>query len=190
MRQILVSLLAFTASLLCGCFPLSLNPIYTEQDRLFLPQLMGAWAAEDSQSWTFTAGDSGSYRLELRGDQGEVSLFRAQLARVEGILLLDLFPVGPDEDAVEELTQMHLMKLHSFAVVHQIEPLLKMSFMQQDWLEKYLERHPGSLGSMRRDDRLILTASTSDLQKFVIRQLQTEGAFFEPEELRRMSDED
>ena len=104
--------------------------------------------------------------------------------------MLDFFPAGPDEYAVEEITQMHLMRLHSFAAVHQIEPVLKMSFMRQDWLEEYLERHPGSLGSMRRNDRLILTASTSDLQKFVIRQLQTAGAAFEPEEFRRVSDED
>lgn len=188
MRRILLVCLTSAVALLCGCFPLSLNPIYSDKDRVFLPQLAGKWAEEGSEgSWKFIADQTGSYRLELKDEDGETSVFTAQLARVEGILLLDLYPVRSEADPDSDITEMHLIGVHSFAAVHQVEPTLKMSFMKQDWLEKHLQAHPGALGFIQRDDRVILTSSTFELQKFVISHLQSEDAFFESEELRRVA---
>jgi hypothetical protein len=168
-----------------------LNPIYSEKDKVFLPQLTGSWAEKDSEgSWNFIADERGGYRLELKDEDGEASVFVAQLARVEGALLLDLFPDRPAVGLDADITEMHLIGLHSFAVVHQLKPTLKMSFMEQEWLEEHLQSHPGALDFVQRDNRLILTSSTLELQQFVIRHLQTEDAFFESEELHRIAASD
>lgn len=190
MRRLSTALLVASAALFCACFPLSINPIYTDKDRVFVPQLLGRWSGEDSETiWAFSAHDPDSYRLELSGEEEETAVFTVHLARVEGTLLIDFLPGHPQKDEDEELEEMHLLRLHSFAVVEQLEPTLKMSFLRQDWLEKFLEENPQALGHMQRGDRLILTASTADVQKFVLKHLKTEGAFTDPEELMRMSDE-
>ena len=181
MHRIAFCLVFSTTLALSGCFPLSTSPLFGEADRVFLPQLVGTWVEEDSEeSWTFSRRDPSSYRLELRGEEGRAAFFTARLARIEETLLLDLFPAEPHQDSLDEVTAMHLLRLHSFAVVHQIEPRLKMSFLQQSWIEECLQRHPGDLPALKRGDRLILTASTAQLQRFVIRHLRSEGAFSMP----------
>ena len=57
----------------------------------------------------------------------------------------------------------------------QFEPELKLAFFNFDWLGKFLEKNPKALAHHAEDTkdkeggRLILTAGTRDLQKFVLK---------------------
>ncbi len=79
--------------LLCGCIP-SLYPIYTEQNLVNLPQLVGTWeedGGEEANTWEFTANDSSSYRLVYTED-GEPGFFIVHVAKLGGYLFLDITP--------------------------------------------------------------------------------------------------
>lgn len=184
MHRILVASVALAAALLSGCFPLSLNPIYTTADTEFLPQLEGIWSDSGSEpTWTFTR-ESRIYWLVLKADD-DPSYFRAQPARVQGLLLLDFYPDQPNYD-FGLIGAVQFVGVHSFAVVRQVEPTLMLSFMKEEWLEKHLRDHPGSLDYVRQGSRLILTSPTTNLQRFVIEHQDDQDAFYETVELSRI----
>jgi hypothetical protein len=68
-----------------------------------------------------------------------------------------------------------------------IEPELKLAACDYDWLEKYLDTHPHSLAHHKEDKRLLLTASTSELQRFMLAHLGKGELFQEPGEMVRKS---
>jgi len=62
---------------------------------------------------------------------------------------------------------------------------LILSTFDYSWLEDRLEENEKTLSHAYLDDRLILTASTTELQAFVLKYLETKGAFGEVEKLIR-----
>ena len=178
-------MMAFVAFWLVGCIP-SLHPIYTEEDLIFVPELLGTWSEEGSdQTWSFSSDDPTSYHLVQTDEQGKKGAFSAHLIRIKGTMFLDLFP----EEREEETTgfyKIHRLPVHTFVFVEQIEPNLKISFMNGDWLESYLEEHPRSLRHENfEDDTIVLTASTKELQAFLLEHVKTKDAFAKPSEMTR-----
>jgi len=60
---------------------------------------------------------------------------------------------------------------HLLVHVPQIEPTLKLEFFDYDWLAKYLDKNPSALEHHREGERIVLTADTRALQKFVLKHL-------------------
>ena len=166
-----------------GCIR-SLHPIYTEKDLVFEPGLVGRWAEDNSDTWTFSADGTNAYRLVVSNGSGKQGVFRAHLLKIKGALFIDLFPEEPELEANDFYT-FHLLPVHTFMYVRQIEPTLQMAFPDPDWLEKYLSDHPDALRHERVDDELVLTASTEELQTFWLGHLEAEGAFGEPSDMQR-----
>jgi two-component system phosphate regulon sensor histidine kinase PhoR len=84
------------------------------------------------------------------------------------------------EEQAERLHQLILA-----AKVSQIEPTLQMSFPDPKWLESHLKENPKAIRHEQIDDRVLLTASTQELQEFVCKHAETPGAFGEPSNLKR-----
>jgi hypothetical protein len=162
--------LAMAGLMLVGCVQ-SLNPLYTEEDLVFEPKLVGVWAEEEESKdrWTFEKAGEKAYRLiyEEDGEQGE---FEVHLLRLGEQLYLDFFP---DKEAIEKLDRndfykYHWLPAHTFARVYAIEPELKMAFMNPDWLNERLSENENLIAHVRRgENEVVLTASTEALQEFV-----------------------
>jgi hypothetical protein len=171
-----------------GCIR-SLHPIYTEKDIVFEPSLIGQWAEEgDDEIWAFSKGDENAYKFVYTDDKGKQGVFTAHLARIEGHLFLDFFPEEPEFEE-NAFYQFHLLPVHTFLHVKQIEPRLQMSFPDPDWLKELLEEDPGAIRHevMEDDDAgPILTASTQELQAFWLKHLTTEDAFGDYSDMKRL----
>jgi hypothetical protein len=170
MRKVL-TLVSFTALLvLTGCVP-SLQPLYTDEDLIFDPALLGTWFGENSSdTWEFTKKDETEYKLVVtesdssmsKGGKGE---FVVHLVKVEGVMFLDLFPAEPNCPQ-NDFYLGHLLPVHTFLRVFQIEPTLKLAWFSpggggpegKGWLEIYLEEHPTSIRHEQAGDRILLTA--------------------------------
>jgi hypothetical protein len=170
MRIVPVSV-ALAGLILVGCVP-SLNPLYTEEDLVFEPKLVGVWAedAESKERWTFERAGEKGYKViyEEAGERGE---FKVHLLRLGDQLYLDFFP---DDEAMKKLDRndfykFHWLPAHTFARVYRVEPELSMAFMNPDWLAKLLKEDPAAIGHVQRGDDVVvvLTASTKALQAFV-----------------------
>ncbi|MDH3283822.1 MAG: hypothetical protein OEQ13_03710 [Acidobacteriota bacterium] len=179
----LVAMLA----LLVGCVP-CLQPIYTDRDLIFEPELLGTWSEEDEdETWTFSAHDPRSYRLVIKNDEGAEGVFDAHLAEIGGKRFLDLFPTELDPD-MNSFYAFHLLPAHTFYLVQQVEPRLRISYMEPEWLSDYVDENPTAIRHEKIDDRVVLTASTDELQEFALGHIETPGAYSEPSEMLRVRD--
>ena len=146
--------------LFAGCIR-SLHPIYTEKDTVFEPSLIGQWADNDSkQIWAFSKESTNEYELIYTDDKGKQGAFSARLLKVKGKLFLDFFPEEPDLKE-NGFYQFHLLPVHTFAYVKQIEPTLQMAFPDSDWLEDYLADNPEAIRHEKIENEIILTAATN-----------------------------
>jgi hypothetical protein len=88
---------------------------------------------------------------------------------------------------------VHCLPAHTFALVSSVKPDLQLAFTDLEWTKKFLTENPAALKHEfvqvgDEPERLVLTASTTELQKFWVEHAKTEGAFFgEPTELKRQA---
>jgi len=187
-------ILAVTAGLLvCACIP-SVNPFYTPKDVTFDARLLNEWHTKDKQKepqhWRFEPGENESYQLTVTDDKGKQGQFKAIAFTLKGHQFLDLIPTQCDYATNQvELVGCAMFPGHLLIHVAQLEPDLKMSFFDFDWLEKHLEAHPGALDHYLDPDdgRLLLTAKTYDLQRFVLLHMDGGELFSDYAELQRSS---
>lgn len=160
MRMIKSLIILGALMLNVGCIH-SLHPIYTDEDIVFEPSLVGVWE-DGKETWAFSwMEDENAYKLVYTDNEGKPGRFTAHLVNIEGKLFLNFFP---EEREVEEnaFYQWHFVPFHSFAYVEQIEPTLKMRFPNGDWLEKHLKDNPDAIKHELYDgEMVVLTASTA-----------------------------
>ena len=172
--------------LLSGCIVRSLHPLYTDENVIFDARLIGQWAEEDSKEiWEFSQQGEQRYKCVVYEEDGEQSILVARLLEIKGKMFLDFFPT--DSDRQEGVFyQLHVLPVHSFAYVKQIEPTLQIRFPSSDWLQELLEKNPDAIRHevLGKDD-IILSASTEALQTFWLAHLDTEDAFDELSNLQR-----
>lgn len=184
--------IALAAAVLAGCIP-TLHPIYSKKDLVFEQALVGRWQlseSKDSQlSMRFSKVSQKTYRLIHTDRNGNEGLFDAHLARIDGTLFLDLCPRQPK--VTDNLVYNgYLLRTHLFMVVDQLEPELRVRSFEPGWVEKHLRQHPDALAHTKVDGKIVMTASTAELQKFALRHLKTEGAYTKPGRWKRSTSRD
>lgn len=170
-------LVSFALAMAVGCVP-TLNPVYTEKDLSFDAALVGHWTQKDAPAtWTFTKSGEKGYELVYTDDQGRSGRFVARLANVGGVKLLDLYPVKEDVQA-NEFYKFHLMPIHTAYLVRQTSPHPQLAGFDLKWLDTYLTQHPDALANSMHNGQRLITASTDDVQAFLLEhQDQFEGSF-------------
>jgi len=175
-------------SIVTGCVP-SLNPIFTEKDVIYDPALVGTWGTDDQkEKWVFSKSGDNAYKLRQTDSEGAKAEFDVRLVRLGDYKFLDLIVTNMDEKdfRMNGWAAFSLIPAHLVLQVHEIGPKLKISAMNPDWVKEWLEKNPKSIEHRRlNDDRYIFTASTKDLQKFVLQHAESEGLFGGSHELER-----
>jgi hypothetical protein len=176
------------AALMAGCVP-SLNPIYTEKDLTFDPALVGVWAESDSTAtWNFSKPGEDKYTLLHTDGEGHKAEFDVRLVKLKERQFIDLYlsKVGDPEIKLNDWAAISLVPAHVILQVYGIGKTLKIAAMNPDWLKDYLEKHPEAIDHRKLpEDRFVLTASTRDLQKFILQHAGEGGVFGDPVELKR-----
>ena len=181
-RKLLFYLLA---AILGGCVP-SLHPLYTDKDLAFEEKLSGSWS-DSEQIWKFE-GDSEekSYELIILDKDLKKGEFTAHLVKIDNMLFLDLFPEKPGLQA-HDFYKFHLLRVHTFVRVEQIEPTLQMQMMNPDTIKQMLKNDPNLIKhEIVEEDRIILTASTEQLQKIMKKHANDEDFFGDTTEFKRL----
>ena len=170
--------------MLAGCVP-SLNPLYTDQDLIFDSALLGVWTDKDSkETWAFTEAGEKEYKLLYTEEDGRKGEFKAHLLKIEGKTFLDLTPIRPALSQ-NDFYKAHFLTLHTFVQVSQTAPTVQISYLEPEWLKKIIAENPNAIRHEKIGDEILLTASTKELQKFLLKHLNTEGAFAKPISVRR-----
>lgn len=178
-------LLSFCFLLMFAGCATSLNPLYTEQDLIFEPFLLGVWTEKDSpETWEITSANGKNYKIVYTDETGRKGEFVAHLLQIENRMFLDLTPAAA-KLAQNDFYREHFLPAHSFALLTRTESTVQMSFLEQRWLKKFLAENPSAVRHAETGAGVVLTASPKELQKFLLLNLNTEGAFIKPLEMRR-----
>jgi len=167
---------------MAGCVP-SLYPLYTKQDLIFDPTLVGEWTDKDGKEiWTFTKSEEKDYKLVYIDEYGKKGVFNVHLLKVNDRRFLDFYPAEP-ELKQSDFYKLHLLQLHTFAQVQQIEPMLRIKMMNPDWIKRFLQKNPDAIKHEKVDfniamsDNILLTAQPKELQAFLIKHEKTQDAW-------------
>ncbi len=181
------------AALLGGCVPvMSLHSLYTKENVVFEEKLLGTWVDDPNSpetTWEFNRIEEpkNAYRLVLSDKDGKKGSFVAHLVKLENSLFLDVFPDEfpcdtEDPNKTDWLYNVFfLVPVHTFIKIDSIEPQLKMRLTDDDKMAKLFKEDPNAVKHMSIEDRLILTASTEELQAFVLKYADDSRVF--PDEI-------
>lgn len=187
MKKLIIPLLSAAAIMLGGCVATSVYPFYGENDPVFEPALLGHWTKvqHPDERWTFEQSPESRYRVACVA-KGSTNIGQAHFFKLEGQSFLDFSATTWKEDIQPEPVPSHIL-----ARVTQITPTIKMSELSYDWLKELLATNPAALrhlaiktGDNPEDRRIVLTADTAELQRFVLSHLRTESAWKESLELQ------
>jgi len=162
------------AVMLGGCVLSSLHPLYTDEELIFEEKLIGKWSDENNL-WEFRAGEPNTY--QMRVFDGKEGRFVAHLVKLGDMLFLDIFPDGETLGEPQAFYGFHILPVHTFMKIEQIEPKLQLRAMDYDKVSKMLEEDPNLLKHEVVEDRIVLTASTEQLQKFIVEYAGEGGVF-------------
>ena len=172
--------LCLTAVLLamCGCFPQSIHPLYTDKDVVFEEKLIGKWFSDEG-IWEFSEGDEKEYSLRiLEGPGDKEGSYIAHLVKLENMLFMDIYPGEKTLEQLQEFYRIHLLPVHTFAKVECIDGQFKIRFMDAEKVSDLLEENPEILKHERTEDVFVLTDATEKLQEFIVDHID-EGIFSE-----------
>jgi hypothetical protein len=168
------------AVVLGGCAPpvQSVYPLFSENELIFDPNLLGFWKATDSnttgqfsQIEDQNACKINAYKLIITENDGNQGNFLAGLGELQGNLFLEIYPDTSHTYNNQEsgFHKQHLLGMYSFMRIEQIDPNLKVALMDYEKVSKIIEADPNVIGHEFANDKLILTASTKELQEFVVK---------------------
>jgi len=177
MKTKIVVLFGLIGLFMTGCFIKSLNPFYTKKDIVYDPKIIGTWVDDDSDTWTikqqmkWPIKPDSSYQVEIVEKDGSMSSFNAHLFKLNKNLYLDFYPNG--KVGSSDLMEENMVLTHSLAKVQYTGSTIKIQWFNEFWLAQLFEqnkiriRHETMHGS--DETSYLLTASTGDLQKFIIK---------------------
>ena len=168
--------------LVAGCVP-SLHPLYTEEDLVYDPALVGTWTEEESEdTWTFRKlGDKGYDLIYTEG--GVPARFEAHLVTVGEFLFLDTYPGEPD--IKNGFYLIHLVPAHTFLRIGIEGDVLRYAMLDLDWLKKMIAEEKVDIGHEEMEGGILLTAPPKELQEFLMKYAEDDKGFPDPKELHR-----
>jgi len=200
---------------LAGCIPLSLHPFYRSRDIEFAEWLLGTWGDEsEDTAFTFERADDEAYRLTVHAVSGNAQerwIFEAHLFELSDRLFLDLVRADSFDDVGERI-EVDETKLDRKALDDYVEPLcnwaffqvpahafvqikrdgdnLRYAWMDAKWIEDALDAKKVRIDHVKlADDRILLTASTCKLRRFVKKHAGNPDAYGDWGEMRKSEPE-
>ena len=185
-------LLGFTFLLifLSSCLT-TLHPIFTEKDLAYDPKLIGTWniEREGSKERVIITNLATENSLELPGNISDIKekgylisyqhedsvnpeRYIAFLARIGKYLYFDYYPAYNKEDQkIDEIFGAHYVKIHtSYRVEILNDGSFELSQLDGSYVNSLIDQKKIRISyETGADDNIVITASTSELQQYLIK---------------------
>ncbi len=183
-RIALILVLAAASILLGGCIVISLQPFYTEEAVVELPQLDGEWsllrdAGEDVSGkkikhWVFRGTVVQTY-----DEHGIGSILRIKYFKIDDTLFMDVTAGEPDESRLNRWWYMHVIPVHSLLRLDMKGEVLILTPLNYDWLEERVESKETSLPFiwLKGDDMMVFSADPGRWMDFLKKHKDSPEAF-------------
>lgn len=185
-----------------SCTVQSIHPLYDEASTLYEPFLEGDWVDDEGNSWVIEKAlkpdadalkkeqiSSKAYQMTYHGDSVEARL-DVFLVKLGGSYFIDLFPADSyDQQVGNDVLLGNLLPVHTFSKIEMKNDSLLVSQFDSEWLEDLIInnqiRISHEIVKAHKINRIVLTASTKELQKFVGKYHGDPKAFEEPNKFFR-----
>jgi len=167
-----------------GCFIKSLHPFFTEKDVVFKKELIGTWLDQDSAQWHIEqhkqskgflkGGDSlvNSYHVVYCDKKEMNTEFEVHLFKLNNTMYLDFYPLVIGDN---DMFNFHIVPAHSLAKVEiSGQNDITIKWFNEQWLGELFKQNRIRIAHETVSENsdyvsYILTASTGDLQKFIVK---------------------
>jgi hypothetical protein len=181
---------------LSACGLNTFHPIFKVNELAYDKRLLGTWNTDSRESITFAPASTlpetlippqllpykNNFFVQTKGDERTLAF----LTKIGGNYYLDNYPLEdtPSATAFEKFFFGQFVKMHSISRVDFINSTsVKIRSVEQDYLEKLIQtkqvRIPYTVVATPENDdkKIVITASTEDLQKFIVKYGNDEKAY-------------
>jgi len=172
---------------LTGCGIASVSPIVPQAAARMDSRLLGTWTdSAGEESAVITEDSSHSYLIVYTDDNGKTGRYGGRLGHIGRYDVLDLSPYDEAAGATD-LSRDLVVAVHTAAFIDSIGPVVRFAFLSDDSVKAMLRRDPTAVPHVNSEDRLLLSGSTAEVQRFLARLLQRKGVLAEQNLWRRKS---
>jgi len=186
----LTTAFAFLVIFLSSCLT-TLHPIFTKKDLAYDSRLIGTWniEREGNKERVIITNLATENSLELPGNISDIKekgylisyqhehsedpeRFIAFLARIGKYLYFDYYPAYKKEDQkLDEFAGAHWVKMHtSYRVVILNDGSFELSQLDGSYVNNLIDQKKIRINHEKGvDDNIVITASTSELQQYLIK---------------------
>jgi len=160
----------------------SLHPLYTQEDAVFEPGLVGVWASTEAMAIVKAAGDKSYGITYVDTSEDSSGKYRGRLVRLGDTLFLDLVPEG---DELRQAESSGLLATHLFFRLTLQEDTVRVEMVEDELLESV---GTGQLRHEKLPDRYLtlLTASSSEIRAWLQQHAQNPQLYSDTLELQRV----
>jgi hypothetical protein len=166
--------------LLVGCLQ-SLNPFYTDDAKVAMPELNGKWTMLDDdghpksqKDWTFKDD-----RIMTYSEKGGSGILVATWFKVGDQLYLDTTADSLESDVVSDWWVFHVVPVHFLCKVERNEKTLVFKPLDLDWIRQALTNGVVSMPVVqgKEDDMVLFNALPEQWMQFLKQQGTNDDAF-------------
>ena len=191
-KTALIAIMIFVSS--CGIF--SLHPLYEEDDLIIKNEIEGTWknSSDEDISVTIEGIEDKKYKFQLVDDEDTI-VFEMGLLKLKNQYYIDLYPPedndffpGGETTFINNLLQNYI-PAHTFMKFDYINDELYLTEFDNERLLELFKEEKIRLSHEiigEDEDFVVMTASTKNLQKFVIKYSEDKKAFNETEQYTRI----
>ncbi len=179
--------------LISGCFVYSFYPLYTEDDLFANDILLGEWMDGDSTIWEFshevkkssffgnsTSYDSTVYTLRIMAEEDSTfseKSIAARIVKLQEYYFIDFFIDDHLDHGNGDFFDMYLFPVHVFAKLEFGKNNATIKYFNPSWLGGLIEENKIRIHHEKTEERVLLTAKPKELQKFVLKYVNSDEAF-------------
>jgi hypothetical protein len=187
MKKIII-IPALTAFFLSGCLITSFHPFYKPDDVTSNNLLLGEWINKNSLL-TFSQLE-GAYFLNYKDCEDPYNApndfssctmadFTVHLMKLGNNFYMDFYPRNyMNTDNL--FLNLHVKPTHSLAKVSIEKDQIEFRMLNYSWLTNHLETSKDKLSHIKIDELVALTATTQELQDFILKNQNEPNFFDEP----------
>jgi hypothetical protein len=143
------------AAAMTGCAPaVAIHPLYTTQNLVSDMPLEGTWSEKDGEIWQIEKAGDG-YTVK----SAEGTTYAVHLLRLQEYEFVDVASKSDPEVGVAG---------HLFAKIRMSGDELYVSPIDETWLKHMVEAGQAPQSTVGEGQQIVLTAPTSELQKFIL----------------------